>query len=249
MATKGELVNLAFTELVISGITKQPSPEEITIAIRQMDRMVAQWRNKHLCLGYNNTVNGEDTNQDSGLSLEQESAVYLNLSTRLCPIFGISPHLQTMADAKEAYSNLFPTDLVMRENTPYLPMGAGGGGYQDGYCHDFEFQRYEINAESGCETIDLVVGEIGYFTIDFTDYLSKVEGQEIQTHSIESAQDVVGADVERVKILSSSVIDSNKAVKLKVEAKAKGAAVTVVKITTTGTDQRVLPRKVQFNIE
>lgn len=241
MATKGELVTLAFDELAISGVTRKPKPEEQMLAIKQMDRMVGQWRNKGLCLGYADSAGSVDTNQESNLTLEQEQAVALNLALRLCPAFGLQPNIITMGDAKEAYQNLFPVELTMREGDPYMPTGSGGDFYRNqyGWCHN-NFESYEINPPVGCETHKLRVGEVKFVTIDFTEYLGQVSGQVIRTHTLDT--------ITGVTVISSSRVNNDTAIKLKVEGKEKGVHTIKLTVKTTG-DERTLPENIIFDVQ
>lgn len=240
MATKGELVSLAFDELAISGVTRKPKPEEQVLAIKQMDRMVAQWRNKGLCLGYADSAGAVDTNQESNLTLEQEQAVALNLAMRLCPAFGIQPNIITMGDAKEAYQNLFPIELTMREGDPYMPNGSGGNFYHNNYGWHNEFETYEQNPPVGCESHNIKVGEVKLIERDFTEYLKQVSGQVIRTFTVDP--------VAGIKVISSSRINNDTAIKLKVEGVTKGLQTIKLTIRTTG-DERVFPDSIIFNVQ
>ena len=57
MMTKSDLVMGAYDEMRISGLTVKPSSEDIVLAIKRLDNMMADWQNKGLCLEYNKTVN------------------------------------------------------------------------------------------------------------------------------------------------------------------------------------------------
>jgi len=239
MTTKGELVNSAYEELRISGLTTNPTPEDVTLAIKLMDRMVAQWRNKTLCLGYEDTVDSVNPSQNSGLATQEEDAVIQNLAVRLSPAFGKQPQQETKASAKEAYDNLFSTELTYRESDPYLPQGAGHYAYYSMFFVYDQFQQYEENAPSNCDTADLIIDQTDYFSVDFTTYLNQVEGQVIDSITVEGG--------DGVEVLESSNDDYN--VQVKVQGKIEGFARVKILIVTSGANPRQLPYYLGFNVK
>lgn len=193
MATKIDLISAAYEELIISGITTIPTAEEVTIAIKQMDRMVLAWQNKNVCLSYLRSDAQINPNQESGLNENNELAVILNLALRLCPAFGKVPNNETKIGAKEAYENLFSTELTTRESDPYMPTGAGHAwpyGYAYGYGCRYMFQDAEQNAPDNCQTFDLNVGDTGPYSVDFQPFLDEIPGETITSFTVEDGEGV-----------------------------------------------------------
>lgn len=237
MITKNDLVLAAYNELMISGITSNPNPEEIVIAIRRMDNMVLAWKNKGVCLSYLRSEGFNDINpsQDSGLNDTSALAVILNLAKELCPAFGKPCHPQTMTGAKEAYDNLFSVELTMRETDPYQPTGSGHSfGY--GYDDRFRFQAKESNAPEDCYTKDIKVGQIDSYGLDFTPYLNEVAGDYILSFTVEDGQGV--------EVINSAESDGV----VTIEAKGLTIGFAPVKITVTTFKGRVLPENINFNV-
>lgn len=234
MITKNDVVLEALEELRISGLTVTPSPEEIVSAIKRLDNMVLGWQNKGLCLGYIPVdESGIDPEQNSGLLESDKHAVVINLAKSLCPMYGAPLHPDTRAEAKASYLGLFSSELTMKESNPYMPNGSGKSfGY---YCAN-SFQPQENAAPQDCETKDIKVGEIGFYTHDFNRYLDELEGDTITSYVIE--------DGEGVSILGSSE-DSGI---ITMQAKGLTVGLAPILITITTSSGRVNPETINFNV-
>lgn len=237
MITKNDIALAAFNELRISGLTTTPSPEEITSAITRLDNMVLGWQSKGLCLSYvrSEGFGSIDPNQGSGLNDVNAYAVILNLAKTLAPSYGKSLHLNTIAEARSSYLGLFSPNIEQRETDPYQPTGSGRSfGY--GYDDRFRFQGQETNAPENCDTIDIKVGEIDFYPVDFNLYLSKVEGDTIDSYVVDDGQGV--------SILSDAVADG--VITLQAEGLTVGYA--PIKVTVTTSSGRVNPETISFNV-
>lgn len=241
MITKNELVLDAYEEMRVSGLTVTPSDGEVTSAIKKMDNMILSWQNKGICIAYNKSqgYNDIDPNQDSGVSDVNAFAIVMNLSTVLPAMYGKQADRATKVNAKIAYEGLFSPELTTREQTPYLPTGAGEsyffGNRISGYCFNY-FQTFEKNAPDYCTTKDIITGQIEFYGIDFNRYLNKVDGDTIDTFTIE--------DGEGVKILESAEVGG--VINIKAQGGVVGYAPVLITITTTS--GRVLPDTVNFNV-
>ena len=241
MITKNELVLDAYEEMRVSGLTVTPSPGEVTSAIKKMDSMILSWQNKGLCFGYVKSAgyNDIDPTQDSGVSDSDAFAIVYNLAKTLCPMYGKQADRETKVNAKVSYEGLFSPELTTREQTPYLPRGAGGSSFYGsnigGYCLNY-FQTFEKNAPDYCTTKDIITGQIEFFGIDFNLYLNKFEGDTIASFIVEDGQGV--------KVLESAEL--NGFINIKAQDGAVGNAPVLITITTTS--GRVLPETVSFNV-
>lgn len=238
MATKGELANAALEELGISNITTGPSPDEIALTIRNMDRMVLSWENKNLCTTYLPSNGTIDANQESGLNEQNEHAVILNLAKRVAPLFGKQVPMQTSIDAKEAYDNLFDVELTMRESDPYMPTGAGHAwpyGYAYGYGCRYMFQDAEQNAPDDCQTFDINIGASGPYSVDFQPFLDEIPGETIVSFEVEGGRGVNVTESSQ----DGSVIT--------MVCQAMIAGYAPVKVTLT-TQSRTQPNYINFNV-
>lgn len=236
MILKIDIALAAYEELRIGGSTSSATPGEIGLAVRRLDSMMLGWRNKNLCVNYNKSTSYSDIdpNQDSGLNDTDMFAVVANLAKNLCASFGKMCPQQTLADAKEGYDNLFSVVIPQRESDPYLPLGSGRT-LGNTFAYKYKFQDNNKNAPDNCSTLDLKIGEVNTFPIDFNHYLD--DGETILSFVITGG---VG-----VSILSSSESDGI----VTIEAKGLIAGYDPVKITITSTpNARVNPRTINFNV-
>lgn len=127
--TKRELVNQAYSELALQGYEFDITPEEVTLAIKRMDSMVATWGKLNIRLGYAlpGSPGDSDPDQDSGIPDTAAEAVYLNLAIRLAAGQGKNLNPATMMTAREAYQTLLfdAAQPIEQQFRPNLPRGAG----------------------------------------------------------------------------------------------------------------------------
>ena len=236
MILKIDIVLAAYEELRISGLTSEPNPREIESAVRRLDNMMLGWKNKNLCPSYirSTSYSDIDPNQDSGINDVDMFAIVANLAKNLCAMFGKVCHMQTMIDAKEGYDNLFSVAIPTRESDPYMPLGSGQS-YGGNYGYRPKFQSGDKNAPDNCDTFDLKVGQIDFFSVDFNRYL--LDGNTIGSFTVESGQGV--------QILNSAESDGV----ITIEAQGIVAGFATIKITVTSTpSDRVDPVTINFNV-
>ena len=53
MATKIEIVNGAYSEIRISGLTIQPTPRNAELGLAKLEDMMAEYQGVNICVGYN----------------------------------------------------------------------------------------------------------------------------------------------------------------------------------------------------
>lgn len=126
MITKGDIVDQAFIQLRISGLTSNASPEDSKMAAVVLESMMLAWTNKGLNLGWikDADITDPDLQEDSGLSDSSYEAAYVNLAVKLAPAFG-KPPTQLDSFARELYAGLFSTELPVQQNNEYMPLGSG----------------------------------------------------------------------------------------------------------------------------
>lgn len=129
MWTKRELVNQAYGELALQGYEFDITPEEVVLAIKRMDSMVAMWGKYGIRIGYAlpTSPGDSDPDQDSGIPDTAAEAVYLNLAIRLAGGQGKTLSPSTMMTARQAYDTLLfdAAQPIEQQFRPNLPRGAG----------------------------------------------------------------------------------------------------------------------------
>ena len=53
MTTKIEIINKAYSQGRVSGLTVQPTPEDLSLALNRLESLAAEWADTNLCVGYN----------------------------------------------------------------------------------------------------------------------------------------------------------------------------------------------------
>lgn len=169
MTTKSRIINAAYAQMRISGLTVDPTPEDLELALDRLEDMCAELEGRNLCLNYNFEDTPDPATQ-TGVDKKFNHMLKTNLAIRLIADFGqvTPPTLATQAvQSMSAASSMVAADNV-REVSPSRRMPRGNG-------HRFNrFRRYQ-NAESlppnDCDTNQIEVGEIQAYTEDFQTWL------------------------------------------------------------------------------
>lgn len=168
MKTKIELIDRAYSKLRISGITVNPNPTDIKIALDEMEGMLAEWELVNVCLGYK-FEDDPDPNTDSGLVRGFENGVQTNLSVRLGPEFG-KPTAALMAQAVQSYSKLSSATAKVRQ-TPYPARQAVGGANTLRTNRWRRFYDIDISAPNNCNTEIMAKGDIVDSSVNYSSSL------------------------------------------------------------------------------
>lgn len=229
---KGDIVNTAYMKLRISGITVDPTPEDLEIALDRLEAEAQQLYDKNICIGYNfeDTI---DANSLSGLNVGDADAISSMLAFWLSSYFGkqITPVLAS--EKSGAVSHLFRKAKVQEVQYP-TRQPRGSGNHKRGN----RFTRYYNQAAQvppSCDTKHMTIGDIDDFTEDFSTYL-RANAEDIASYTIEAS---AGVD-----ILSDSLVTPY--VNYRVEAVGRSefvnGQVSEVKIVATTTTGRVETR-------
>lgn len=234
--TKGDLVRAAFRKARISGITTQPTGDELAGGVETLEDMMLELRGRNACTDYN-FEDSPDLSTDSRLDSQWYHAVQSRLAVLLCSDFGIEPGATLRAQSRQAWAAMIgsltkPKQLGQPDR---MPRGSGN------MLRNPHWRRYyhsTTGAPIDCSTIKIKVGETFPLTIDFGGFLNA--GETIQSYTIKEVtdgitvtQDVLAADAEGVEVI--------------VMGKENGANYVVIEITTS--IGRIYPEKVWFSVE
>lgn len=127
--TKRQLINEAYAEIGYADYEFDLEPEQLQMALRRLDAMVASWAVYGIRLGYlvPGSPESSDLDSESGLSDMVAEAVYTNLATRLTPPVGKQIHPDTRKMAREGYRLLLKNAALPPEKQlpETMPRGAG----------------------------------------------------------------------------------------------------------------------------
>lgn len=124
--TKKQLIDAAFTEIGLQNYAYDMEPEDAVSAVITMDAMIGNWG---LNVGYSMSGNPSMTNvnQDSGLPIYANEAVYINLAIAICPRYGKIAPRELVVRAKRALSALQTkcATIPVRQWDRITPVGQG----------------------------------------------------------------------------------------------------------------------------
>lgn len=236
MASKADLINGAYSRLRISGITVQPTPDDISIALDRLEGMMAEWDVRNMSPGYA-FEDQPNVNTESNIPLWAKNAVEASLAIHLCDDFGkpVPPALAAIASSGAA--NVAARTAVLQQ-TAYpsrMPRGSGAS-------YRFNrFRRYFPPAAQipvGPEVKSMLIGEIFDFQESWASFLAA--GEDLASFTIQAQTGV--------NVVSSSL--STPVVSYRVEAVGSSdqvsANVFVVRITVVSTLGREDIRQIQF---
>lgn len=237
MNLKSDIINTAYTHLIISGITSDPTPEETDFALEVLEDMAHEFDARNICTGYN-FQDEPDVNDESGLERQYFNAYKTNLAIRLISAFGKQVPPMLLAQANQSLSSMSARTAKVRQVSYQTRMPRGSGSTLR-FNRWRRFFRDPAEAPQSCATNNLQIDEVNDYREDFGAYLRDFEY--IESYTIESTD---GLEIEestnddnivyyRVKALSTSETNS---------------AYQLVRITITTTDQRIEKREINFNV-
>lgn len=133
--TKGDLVKQCYVSMRISGLTVDPTPEDMEMGLAVLERMVLSLENKGIFLSYNRSDNypNPDPSEESGISDKNSQAIILLLFKNLCSAFGKVFPQDLKGEAYTAYQGLFNNEPPVKAQNPYQPAGQGSNRYVGQY--------------------------------------------------------------------------------------------------------------------
>lgn len=234
--TKGELVSAAFRKAKISGITTQPTGDELAGAVETLEDMMRELPSKNACINYN-YEDEPSLSTDSKVDPQWYHAIQSRLALLLhSDYFDTEPPLTLRQQAAQAWSSMIGKQTMPRQNVQPRTMPRGSGNT----ARMGVWSRYyggDNRAPIDCDTITLDVGETYPLTVDFGIFLTN--GETISTFEI---QEVSGGITQ-----TSQLTGDADGVELVVTGVSAGTNSLVVKITTAPLG-RVNLEKVWFNV-
>lgn len=127
MTTKRQLIEAAHAELGLADYVFDLPAEQLQLALRKLDGMMAEWDGMGLRLGYAipGSVEGGDLDTDAGIPDIAWETVSMNLAVRLAPQFGKQVSTETKAAAKRGLTMLLGKVMPNEQTFGRIPAGAG----------------------------------------------------------------------------------------------------------------------------
>ena len=129
MTTKSQVINESYAEMRISGITVDPSTDDVALALSKLESMMAQYFYQwNMDVGYNFEATPATSSQ-TNVQLQFKQMMVTNLAVRLVAAFGkaVPPSLGGLA--RSAFSSALGMIVSsnMRQIAPPTSMPSGSG--------------------------------------------------------------------------------------------------------------------------
>ena len=239
---KAEAINQAYDQIRISGLTTQQVPEEVIIALRELDQLMYQWRVLGRDVNYNfppPTTGDErvlsDPAEAMGVFDWAQAGVIASLAKNLVTYFGKAVPTSLAAVARVGLRTIMQQTFRSEDN-PYphrMPIGSGNRLRNVGYLARFYAPAYKGR---GQQTEILVTQNLD-LTCDFT--LELAEGDALASYTIE-------ADNRGGVTLQSHSRDGN-VISFRVIADAENGRDGSVEIVGTTDNGLIIPKKICFD--
>ena len=180
MTTKAEIINGAYSMMRISGITVDPSGEDLALALTRLEDMAEEFEGRNIVTDYNFEQNPQTTSLHN-LDRKHWFAYKANLAIRLHPDFGKQPHPVLLSQSQASYSFLVGNTAPVRESVPSTRMPIGSGNVMN----RFRWNRYyrpAAEAPLSAATITMYVLDVKAFSESFVAYLDT--GETISSYAI-----------------------------------------------------------------
>lgn len=238
MFLKIDIIQDAYSEMRISGLTVSPSPEDVAVALNRLENMMAEFSSKSLCTHYN-FEDDPDPNSATNVERRYNHMMATNLAVRLIPDFNKVVPQSLFNQASQSYSNML--GYVMAENArqiPYPRRMARGSGNTLRFNRWQRFQRPEKLPPNECATNRIIVGGINDYRESFKAYLNIDEV--ISSFTIEAD----GGLAVQSSSNNSPFIDY----RIKADSVASDGIWQQIKIVATTDSGRVEPRFINFEV-
>ena len=238
MTTKAKLINDAYSIIKISGITVDPSAEDITLALNRLENMAAEFHGRNIITDYNFEEN-PSVNSLHNLERQHWFPYSVNLAARLLSDFGKEANPILVAQLKSAFSFLSSSTAPLK-TTQYpsrMPIGLANSKRTYRWSH---YNTPAPEAPLSAETIVMYINDVKGFTESFSAYLDTAET--IASFTIEADDGLTIVSSANATPLITYVI--------KADGLSDGQSINLrqVKIVVTTSASRVETRFINFTL-
>jgi hypothetical protein len=222
----------------ISGITVDPSGEDLTLALSRLESMAAEFEGRNIITDYNFEVEPL-TGSLHNLERKFWFAYEANLSVRLHPDFGKQPSPILVIQQQAAYSFLVANTAPFREIKYPARMPIGSHNSR----RSLRWSRFyipEAQAPLSAETIIMYINDIKAFSESFVAYLDA--GEVISSYTIEADDGLtITIDANATPLITYTI---------QADGLTSGGSITLrqVKIVVTTSAGRVETRIINFSL-
>jgi hypothetical protein len=236
--TKGDFINAAYSRGRISGLTVQPTPEDLDLALNRLENMAAEWDDRNICTGYA-FEDTPDVNTLHNVERKYWNAYESCLAMRILTDFGKQPMPTLIAEASTTFSRLSASTAQVRQvNYPSRqPLGSGNTLRRHRYR---QFYTPQAQAPISCDTVKMRIGDIDDFVEHYDSYLRDTET--VSSYVITSDS---GVTVSNDSLTSPDISYRIEAVGGNITSTASAYQVKIVATTSLG---RIETRFINFEL-
>lgn len=209
--TKGEVINRAYSQLKISGLTSSPQPGEIENALNRLESMMAEFDGRNICLDYI-FEDKPDPASSSGVDIQFNQMMETNLAIRLVPDFGKKASqddslLKLDKQAIQSLSNASARSAVVNR-TIYPRRQAIGSGNTFRWQRWRRFSQDKPPAPISCDTVKIPLNIVKTLTESWVDELA--DDETIQSVSINYSQGIEQTNISNTdKTVTFTILTTN----------------------------------------
>jgi hypothetical protein len=234
---KSDIINGAFSQMRISGITVDPSASDLVLALRRLEGMANELCARNVHTGYY-LEEEPDTGSPSGLDKKYWYSFECILAMRLLSDFGkgMQPDPMLGKNAGAQMSFLYASTANPRQTQYPRRQSLGAGNSLR-----FPFQKSyipEARAPNTCATNKMTIGDIDDFIEHFNSYL--VSPEAISSFTIEAETGLT--------IVSSSDTSPDVFYQIQAVGDTSNDALLRVKIVMTTDTGRITTRIINFEL-
>lgn len=238
MKTKADIINDAYSQMRISGLTVDPSPEDTELALSRLENMMYQFISRNVVNDYT-FEEVPDPNTQITTDPPHWHTLATNLAVRLIPDFNkvVPPALNAQASQSlDTSSGIIATELIRQVDYPARQ--ARGGGNTLRYNRWQPYFRPEIQSPQDVTTNEIFIGDINDYEESFDNYLIGVET--ISSYTIDADP--------RLTLVSNSQSGNRILYRVQAGDSTELGTYQQVKIVVTTSNGRVTTRLIDFQI-
>lgn len=234
-ADKIDFIVDAYSQLRISGLTVDPTPEDLELALMRQENMAAEWDSKTVDVNYN-FEDQPDPNSPTNVIRAYWQAFATNLAARLIPDFNKVVPPALMAQAMQSYSSMSGrvhlANLQQVQNSSRMPRGSGNTNKYNRWA-----RFYSNFTTTSDRTVDMFIGDVNDFTEHFDSYLN--DSETISSYSIVADTGLT--------ILSDAQVDADINYQVRADS-ANNSSVKQITIIITTSAGRIQTRVTLFTL-
>lgn len=181
--TKGEIVNDAYSQLRISGITVDATPEDIALAVDRLDDMMSEFFGRNMCLNYEFEENPSPTTFH-GVDRQHHLMMASNLAMTLLQDFGKDAPMALRGTARSTYDTSSAVSAVAKIRQVQYPSRMPRGSGIRRFNRWRRFHPANNPPVTSCFNFKMFLGDVKDIVEPFIAYL---EGETIASYTISTS--------------------------------------------------------------